>query len=119
MIVEGVGGLLVPLFTGFTVAHLARKLRLPLLIVARPGLGTINHTALTVHAARSFRLPVAGIILNHAARVRPGPAERTNPAALEEETGVPILGTVPHLGSDPGRALRHPAFDRIAAALKS
>jgi dethiobiotin synthetase len=119
MIVEGVGGLLVPLLTGFTVAHLARRLKLPLLIVARPTLGTINHTALTVHAARSFGLRIAGIVVNHAVRVRSGPAERTNPSAIEAETGVPILAVVPFLGSDPARALRHRAFDRIASALKS
>lgn len=119
MIVEGVGGLLVPLFTGFTVAHLARRLDLPLLIVVRPTLGTINHTALTVHAARSFGLRVAGLVINHAVRIRSGLAERHNPAALVGETRVPILGTIPYLGSDPGGALRHRAFDRIASALKS
>jgi dethiobiotin synthetase len=119
MIVEGVGGLLVPLFTGFTVAHLARRLGLPLIIVTRPGLGTINHTALTVHVARSFGLRIAGLVINHAAKTRPGLAERTNPAALEAETRLPILATIPYLGSDPGRALGHPAFDRIASALKS
>jgi hypothetical protein len=51
--------------------------------------------------------------------VRSGLAERTNPAAIEAETGVPILAVVPFLGSDPSRALRHRAFDRIASALKS
>src|ERR1041384_4671727 len=58
IIVEGVGGLLVPLLTGVRGAHFARKLRLPLLIVTRPSLGTLNHSALTVHAARSFGLKV-------------------------------------------------------------
>lgn len=119
MMVEGVGGLLVPLLPGFTVAHFARKLRLPLLIVARPGLGTLNHTALTVHAARSFGLSIRGLILNAAARGRRGLAERLNPAALEEETGVPVLARIPFLGSDPTRALRHPIFDRLAATLIS
>ena len=50
---------------------------------------------------------------------REGLAERLNPAALRRETGVPILGEIPHLGADPARALRHPAFDRIAEALNS
>lgn len=119
MIVEGVGGLLVPLLTGFTVAHFARRLNLPLVIVTRPTLGTINHTALTVHAARSFGLRVAGLVINHATKIRSGPAERLNPAALETETRVPVLGIVPFLGADPARGLRHAAFDRIATALKS
>jgi dethiobiotin synthetase len=119
MIVEGVGGLLVPLITGFTVAHLARRLKLPLLIVARPGLGTINHTALTVHAARSFGLKVLGLVINSAVRAPRGLAERLNPAALEEETGVPILGEIPFLGANSSRVLRHPAFDRIVSRLSS
>ena len=118
IIVEGVGGLLVPLLPRFTVARFSKRLGLPLLIVTRPTLGTLNHTALTVHAARSHGLRVAGLIINHAARIRPGLAERLNPAALEAETRVPVLGTVPFLGSDPLRALRHAAFDRLAAALK-
>jgi len=117
MIVEGIGGLMVPLITGFTVAHLARRLKLPILIVTRPGLGTINHTALTVHAARSFGLRVLGLVLNHAVRTRRGLAERLNPSALETETRASILGEIPFLDADPARALRHPAFDRIVRAL--
>ena len=119
MIVEGVGGLLVPLLTGFTVAHFARRLKLPILIVTRPSLGTLNHTALTVHAARSFQLPILGLVINDALGGRRGLAERLNPEALRRETRVPILGEIPHLGADPVRALRHPAFDRIAEALNS
>jgi len=119
IIVEGVGGLLVPLLTGFTVAHFARRLKLPIVIVTRPSLGTLNHTALTVHAARSFKLPILGMVINHARSDRRGLAERLNPAALRRETRVPILGEVPYLGAAPARALRHPAFDRIEEALNS
>ncbi len=117
LIVEGVGGLLVPLLTGFTVAHLARRLRLPLVIVTRPSLGTINHTALTVHAARSFGLRVLGLVINSATRAPRGLAEKLNPDALKTETLVPILGEIPYLGAEPARALRHPAFDRILNAI--
>ncbi len=117
LIVEGVGGLLVPLLTGFTVADFARRLQLPILIVTRPALGTLNHTALTVHAARSFKLPILGLVINHARSGRRGLAERLNPAALLKQTRVPILAEIPYLGADPARALRHPAFDRIAEAL--
>jgi dethiobiotin synthetase len=114
MIVEGVGGLLVPLLTGWTVADLARRWKLPLVIVTRPALGTLNHTQLTVLAARSYKLKVLGLVINAAAAARRGLAERLNPAALAEETGLPILGEIPF-----GRRLplRHPAFDRIAARL--
>jgi dethiobiotin synthetase len=115
MVVEGVGGLLVPLFTGFTVADLAKRLRLPLLIVTRPALGTLNHTALTVHAARSQGLRILGLVINQAVRARKGLAERLNPAALERLTGVPVLGEVPYLGT----RTRHPVFRKIVDRLQT
>jgi dethiobiotin synthetase len=62
-IVEGVGGLLVPLAEDYTVRDLAAQLGLPLLIAARPGLGTINHTLLTLHAARAAGLVVRAVVL--------------------------------------------------------
>jgi dethiobiotin synthetase len=92
LVVEGAGGLYVPLVDNdFLVLDLARWLRLPLLVVARAGLGTINHTALTVLAARHAGLEVAGVILNRCS-ANPGLAEQTNPAVIEAITGVPIFG---------------------------
>jgi dethiobiotin synthetase len=64
LVVEGVGGLLCPISNDFWVIHFARMTRLPLVIVARAGLGTINHTLLTLHAARSAGLSVAGVVIN-------------------------------------------------------
>jgi dethiobiotin synthetase len=63
MIVEGVGGLLAPLAEDYTVCDLAVALGLPLLIAARPGLGTINHTLLTLQAARGAKLEVRAVVL--------------------------------------------------------
>jgi dethiobiotin synthetase len=63
LVVEGVGGLLVPLSDGYDVRDLARDIGLPVVIVARPGLGTINHTLLTLEAARRADLSVAGVVL--------------------------------------------------------
>lgn len=97
VLVEGVGGLLVPLHRGYWVRDWVKQLRLPLLVVARPNLGTINHTALTVEAARSAGLNVLGIVLNHARGGPPGLAERTNARAIEETCGVRVLATIPHL----------------------
>lgn len=62
-IVEGIGGILVPLGPGANVRDLAGELGLPLVIAARPGLGTINHTLLTLEAARRGELEVAGVVL--------------------------------------------------------
>ena len=64
VVVEGVGGLLVPFTDGYDVRDLARDLDLPLVIVARAGLGTINHTLLTLEAARAAGLHVSGVVLN-------------------------------------------------------
>jgi dethiobiotin synthetase len=63
VVVEGVGGLLAPLAENFTVCDLAASLRLPLLIAARPGLGTINHTLLTLQAARAYGLDVRAVVI--------------------------------------------------------
>jgi len=64
VVVEGVGGLMCPISDDLWVVHLAAMMALPVVIVARPGLGTINHTLLTIHAARSAGLRVAGVIVN-------------------------------------------------------
>jgi dethiobiotin synthetase len=97
LVVEGAGGLYVPLIgTHFLVLDLIRWLALPLAVVARAGLGTINHTALTVKAAQAAGVEVAGVILNRYPE-RPGLAEATNPGVIAALTGVPILGRLPEV----------------------
>ena len=88
-IVEGVGGLLVPLTDGYDVRALASELGLPLVIAARPGLGTVNHTLLTLEAARRTGLRVAGVVLT------PWPASpdelaRSNRKTIERLGGVTV-----------------------------
>jgi dethiobiotin synthetase len=63
LVCEGVGGFLVPLTLGYLVRDLARDLGLPVLIAAQPGLGTINHSLLTIEATRAVGLQVAGVVL--------------------------------------------------------
>ncbi|MCE5325219.1 MAG: dethiobiotin synthase [Planctomycetaceae bacterium] len=63
-VVEGIGGLLCPISDDFWVIHFAKLIGLPLVLVARPGLGTINHTLLTLHAARSAGLHIAAVVIN-------------------------------------------------------
>lgn len=97
MVVEGVGGLLCPLAEGITVADLAIRLDYPLVVVARRGLGTLNHTLLTVEAALTRSLRVAGIILNGAEPSADPVAEATNPAELARRLDpVPILAELLH-----------------------
>ena len=96
-VVEGAGGLYVPLIdTSFLVLDLIRWLQLPVLVVARAGLGTINHTVLTVKAALAAGIEVAGIILNRYPE-KPGLAAETNPGVIAALTGVPVLGRLPEV----------------------
>ncbi|HUW31382.1 MAG TPA: dethiobiotin synthase [Planctomycetota bacterium] len=94
VLVEGVGGLLVPLTDDCTVADFALMLGLSLIVVARPGLGTINHTALTVECARTRGLRVAGVVISGYPD-SPGLAEQTNPAEIQRLTGLPVLAVLP------------------------
>lgn len=95
-IVEGAGGISVPLGEGFLVSDLIKALQLPLVIVARPNLGTFNHIFLTVQYAKSRGLSIAGIVLN-GINDHPGLAEKTNPDLIEKLCCVPILGITPKL----------------------
>jgi len=95
MVVEGAGGLYVPLLDHtFLVLDLARWLNLPVLVVARSGLGTINHTVMTVKTLEQAGLPVVGVILNRYPQ-EPNLAARTNPQVIAAITGRPILAKVP------------------------
>ncbi len=97
LLVEGVGGLLCPLTETETIADLAVDLGWPLVIVARSGLGTINHTLLTIDAARRRSLTIAGIIINDSRP--PDPLDQsvgTNALVIERHSGVRVLGHVGH-----------------------
>ncbi|MEX2554480.1 MAG: dethiobiotin synthase [Actinomycetota bacterium] len=94
LVVEGAGGLLVPLDEGWTMADLAGALGAQVVVVTRPGLGTLNHTALTLEAAGRRGLLVAGLVVC-GWPVKPGITEQTN---LERLAAMaPILHTIPFL----------------------
>jgi len=93
-LVEGAGGLLVPLAERYTFADLARDLGIPLLVVVGSRLGAINHTLLTLHCATSIGLAVRGYVLNHVTPV-PDLAAHTNRLALARSTEIPCLGSLP------------------------
>lgn len=94
LIVEGAGGLLVPLAGDQMMADLAAALDAELIVVARPGLGTLNHTALTLEAARRRSLTVGGLVVCGWPDA-PGLAERTNLERLGAM--APILATIPFI----------------------
>lgn len=103
VLVEGAGGLLVPLTGRETYADLAVALGLPVLLVARAGLGTVNHTALTVEALRRRSLAIAGIVLN-----RTGPADDPsvphNAAEIARLTGIAPAALLPYVADIEARA---------------
>ena len=107
LLVEGAGGLLAPIRENYLMADLARDLDLEVLIVARLGLGTINHTLLTVCEARRRGLKVCGVVLHEGKNRVPGIPERANPQAIQKIGRVEVLGTIPYLKSfDPARIRR-------------
>jgi dethiobiotin synthetase len=103
LVCEGVGGLLVPITIGYLVRDLAIDLGLPVVVVARTGLGTINHTLLTVEAARTAGLHVAGVVMT------PWPDE---PAQIERSNRA----TIARLGDVSVSGLPHTDRERLAEA---
>jgi dethiobiotin synthetase len=97
LIVEGVGGVIVPMDDRYTVLDVARWLELPAVVVARAGLGTINHTLLTVNALRGADVPVAGVVINRYPVTMVDAAVETNPAAIEKWGRMPVLCRVPDM----------------------
>lgn len=95
-IVEGAGGIMVPVFKKYLIIDFAKALNLCTIIISRPGLGTINHTLLTIEAAKNRGVKVLGVIINYAEKAKKGISERTNPEVIEKLGGVPVLGIVPY-----------------------
>lgn len=93
-LVEGAGGILVPVTRKTTMADLMRQFELPVLLVSRVGLGTLNHTLLTLYYLAQHKIPVAGIVFNDPDGCRDLSA-RSNPSTLEQWTSVPVLGNIP------------------------
>jgi dethiobiotin synthetase len=91
LVVEGVGGLLVPLSGGYLVRDFAAELGFPLVVVARPGLGTINHTLMTIECARAAGLEVAAVVLSPWRRF-PRAIQRSNRRAIEMLGDVETFG---------------------------
>ncbi len=90
LIVETAGGLMVPLNRKLLQIDQIKKWLLPVVLVARSGLGTLNHTLLSIEALRNREIPLLGILLN-------GPYHPDNPKTLEQIGNVPLIGELPHL----------------------
>jgi len=111
VIVEGAGGLMVPLRGGYLMADLVRELGLPMLVVSRASLGTINHTLLTIFAARAMELPLAGFMINRMPS-QPNPAEQEAPHQLAALASADLLGVLPEVAGSTEEQV-----DRLADAI--
>jgi dethiobiotin synthetase len=98
LVVETAGGLLVPLRRDLLQIEQIQRWGLPVLLVARSGLGTLNHTLLSVEALRQRRIPLLGLVLN-------GPPHPDNPATLEDLAAAPVLACLPPLPALTAEAL--------------
>lgn len=108
LVVEGAGGVMVPLSDNALMLDLIEKLALPVVIVARSALGTINHTLLTVNALRERSIPIAGVVMN-------GPLNHANAEAIRQYGKVDILAEVEPLGDLSPQSLKE-AFERFFSA---
>jgi dethiobiotin synthetase len=97
MIIEGVGGVMVPLDDRHTVLDLMASLGMPAVVVARAALGTINHTLLTLQALRTKGIRIAGVVINGYPAESPGIAEETNPQVIERWGMVKVLCILPQV----------------------
>ena len=93
VIVEGIGGVMVPIKQDYFVIDIIKKMNIPVLIVSRAALGTLNHTVLTVRACREYNLDIVGIVING---VRDdNVAEKTAGEIIHELTGMFVIGSIP------------------------
>jgi dethiobiotin synthetase len=113
LVVEGAGGLLVPLDRRHQVIDLVAATRLPVVLVARAGMGTLNHTGLSLLALRKRRIPVRAVVLVQSSAGRDGSA-RDNARWLQRRDGVEVLGPVPFV---PDAEERRAAFRKQLRAL--
>jgi dethiobiotin synthetase len=95
VILEGIGGVRVPLIEQFDLLDLAVEFALPVVIVARPNLGTLNHTLMTIDCVREAELKIAGVVINGYNAVESTVAEDTAPEIIEKCSGEKILAVVP------------------------
>ncbi|MEA1996320.1 MAG: dethiobiotin synthase, partial [Gemmatimonadota bacterium] len=101
LVIEGAGGLLVPLTRKSTTLELAAEFGLPMVVVARAGLGTINHSLLTLEAAKRAQLTVAAVVLNRPEDEKPSEysikLDADNRKIIGELGGVPVFEALPHI----------------------
>lgn len=125
VIIEGIGGALVPITKTFFIADLIKRLDVPAIVVTTPFLGTINHTMLTISCLIERKIPVAGIIINYTRKEQGTLSEKTCQKTIEELTGMPILEIIPPIPnlrkiiSDNHANLPHPFLNIADSIMKN
>lgn len=104
LVIEGAGGVFVPLNDQDLMIDLIKQMNCEVIVVARSGLGTINHTMLTLYALRDCEIPVKGVVLN-------GPLNPDNKNAIEQFGKVRILGEIPYIEELNFSEIEKPIFD--------
>ena len=117
LLVEGIGGLLVPLKPDYLVCDLIRDLGLPLLVVGKNALGTLNHTLLTLRAAEQAGIPVKGVILNRTEAGGKDAIESGYADIITEFSGIPVLGEIPYMGQISEKSFADEFLDKLEADL--
>jgi dethiobiotin synthetase len=114
LLIEGVGGVHVPITPTVGVLDLIKKLRAPVLVVGRAGLGGVNHALLTLNALRERKVPILALVLNRTVSVKTAVArrqERSTVELLRESAGVPVIGPLPYMADVDAR------FERAVAQM--
>ncbi|MEX2016711.1 MAG: ATP-dependent dethiobiotin synthetase BioD, partial [Candidatus Hydrogenedentales bacterium] len=97
VLVEGAGGVMAPMDESRTMRDLMKRLRLPVVVVARRGLGTINHSLLSLLALKEGGLDVFGIVFNETQNIEPDYIRKDNPTTVAAIGGVRILGNIDYM----------------------
>lgn len=94
VVVEGIGGIMVPLTNSYLLGDFVKLLGLQLIVVSRPNLGSVNHTLLTVNACKKYGLDIVGIIINRMPS-KPDIVESMTPQFIRKLTGIPVIAIIP------------------------
>ena len=95
IVVEGIGGIMVPLNKMYNLVDFVKLTKLSLIIISTPKIGTINHTLLTIKVCRDYGIPIKGMIFNKMPE-KPTAVERATPSFVEKLTKIPVLGIIPY-----------------------
>jgi dethiobiotin synthetase len=94
IIVEGIGGIMVPINEKYNLIDFIKITKLPVIIVAIPKIGTINHILLTIESCKNYGIPIKGLIFNKMP-LKPSIVEEKTPCFVEKLTKIPVLATIP------------------------